>query len=175
MRTAVITLLIIGGMWLSACAAPSQEATVEDPGRATIVEPAEADCSSGSACSCGNGTVEANEECDPAASGWSDFCDDMCKRTVYEPCQQSQECFGKNSLCSAYEPGEEHLFCADICKQDEDCAHLPGFRATCNFAWCVVLCTDGECPNGMRCVPDQMLRNDKAEVRETQVGVCTAA
>jgi hypothetical protein len=66
------------------------------------------------------------------------------------------------------------MFCADFCKQDEDCVQLPGFRSSCNFAWCVVLCADGVCPNGMTCVPEQSLRDEKAEIKASNIGVCTA-
>jgi len=113
-------------------------------------------------CSCGDGKVDPDEECDPRAAGWSQACDERCQRTVYEACEHTEECPGLNSLCAAYTnaPG---LFCADYCENDAACPLLPGYGAVCNFAWCALRCADGACPNGMSCLRDQAVIDTMGE------------
>ena len=74
---------------------------------------------------------------------------------AYEPCTHYEQCPGLNSNCAAYTTVPEHQFCAAYCDSDDDCPVLPGYAATCNFAWCVLRCDDKKCPNGMTCIEDQ--------------------
>ena len=106
---------------------------------------------------CGDGDVGDDEECDPMAPEWQDLCDESCHRTAYATCASPEECPTLNANCTAYTKRPEQQQCADFCESDESCPVLPGFRSTCNFAWCAVLCEDGECPNGMTCVQKQTL------------------
>lgn len=166
------------GVWLSlvmasACLASSSQSeatgssgpTASQPqtGDASIVvQPA--DCASGHACSCGDGQVESNEECDYAAPGWQDICDDRCQRTVYEACLDSGHCFGAEARCAGY-AGSDQTFCAEFCGDDRACVALPGFASICNLAWCAVLCRDGVCPHGMTCIRDQNVLDHTGEIR----------
>ena len=121
---------------------------------------------------CGDGVLDANEECDPSAEGWAESCDSACKRTIYNHCYVEEgACTKLNQLCAAYVPEPESRFCADYCEHDSECTGLPGFRAQCNFAWCVVVCDDGQCPNGMRCVPNMVLLDHEGDTRGTEA-VC---
>ena len=101
---------------------------------------------------CGDGVVGSDEECDPAADGWQQACDAACNRTVYRHCESQPECDGPNDNCASYTRAHQEQFCANLCQVDADCPVVPDFESACNFAWCAVLCRDGQCPNNMRCV-----------------------
>lgn len=123
---------------------------------------------------CGDGEVADDEECDPMAPEWQELCDDECRRTAYAACATPEQCPGLNANCAAYTTLPEQQQCADFCKSDESCPVLPGFRSTCNFAWCAVLCEDGECPNGMTCVHEQSLVDYAGQVKG-RADVCVNA
>lgn len=182
LKRAIALAANLSVMALGACVAASRapRSDASAPSHATpqragsaLGAAASADCSNGHACSCGNGTVEANEECDYADPEWADICDDRCRRTVYEACSNSEQCFGANARCAAYAAGATESFCAEFCEHDADCLSLPGFTAVCNLAWCIVLCDDGKCPNGMMCIADQAVL-DRAGDDAGRFDVCVA-
>ncbi|HKU40007.1 MAG TPA: hypothetical protein VJR89_17725 [Polyangiales bacterium] len=151
----------LGLVWAIACSARHRDATYA----------ALSGKDAGATCGCGDGVVGPDEECDPRAPGWADACDDACRRTVYAPCSAPEDCPGANANCSAYTSDPDQVFCADYCEDDDDCPRLPGFDAVCNFAWCAVLCDQGVCPHGMRCVADQPLI-DRAGASKGTAYVC---
>lgn len=131
-------------------------------------EASEADSGTGEVL-CGNGTIDSTEQCDPTTPGWSSLCDANCKRTLYEPCEESSSCSGDNALCAAYATGSDTQFCAPFCQTDTACPVVPGFQAACNFVWCALLCNDfGQCPNGMACVREATFLDAQGNERGTR-------
>lgn len=103
------------------------------------------------AASCGDGVVAPTEECDPAADGWGAACTESCTRVPYHKCESQEECGDPNSSCAAFRATAGSQLCAEFCVDASSCPTLPGYAASCNFAWCGLLCNDGQCPNGMDC------------------------
>lgn len=101
---------------------------------------------------CGNGKVEAQEECDPAAAGANPFnCSDRCKtQSVYTPCKTNDDCVN-GTVC-----GLE--LCTRACEGPSDCdqvAEYPDLQLWCpqpRGTQCVIRCdSDADCPPGTAC------------------------
>jgi hypothetical protein len=117
----------------------------------------------------------AGEECDAATGEWQGECDGAGKRTFYTHCDYNDlSCRGPNQLCSAYRSDPSSYFCAPYCDDDAACPTIPGFRAACNFAWCVVLCREHSCPSGMVCIQHAPFLDRAGEPIESQ-DVCVIA
>jgi hypothetical protein len=146
----------VAAMWLLASCSQGAMPDVSPPPQSSELASApDTDAGSDESTSssvCGDGILADAEQCDPSVDGWADHCGETCRRTSYAACDMSSECPGANSNCSAYETTPGTMFCADFCREASSCPVLPGFESRCNFAWCVVLCNDGVCPHGMRCL-----------------------
>jgi hypothetical protein len=101
---------------------------------------------------CGDGVVDADEDCEQGITGWSaNNCNfGTCKRNVYENCRNDSTLCSQQVLCSA----------AFTCFEQSDnncvtsCPTLPGFSIGCSQAFCYVDCTSGPCPRGTHCTRD---------------------
>ena len=107
---------------------------------------------------CGNSVIDGEEECDPKASGWSNYCSSGsggCKRTVYKKCQSDTnggDCTetygGYQQICSA------RGYCQPMCQNAPDqCPKIPGADVICSY-YCILRCKSGSCPNLMTCNAD---------------------
>lgn len=116
------------------------------------------DCPPPSACR-PNGQVEAGEQCDPLAAGWSDTtCNSStCRRRPYATCASQDECEAQypGSLCNV-----SCRICVPISLDETPgaaigCPRIPGIRASQYFLaqpFCMITCkSDAECPSGLVC------------------------
>lgn len=95
-------------------------------------------------------------------------------RESYPPCDSNQECAGPNDNCAGYTSDYEQRFCASLCLADDECPVVTGYEAVCNFAWCAVLCDDGDCPDGMTCVEGRKVI-DSTGAERGDFDVCVTA
>jgi hypothetical protein len=129
-----------------------------------------ASCASGRVCnatgtcaqSCGNGHVDADEECEIGVGGW-DFqsCDSgSCQRVNYQRCTSSRDCAVG---CAA---GGQ---CGETCNTTADCPPAPpNSMATCYEGDCALACDNAaQCPKGLSCVTDPLRH-------EGHTGICLA-
>jgi hypothetical protein len=93
------------------------------------------------------------------------------ERTSYLPCARVEECPGLNAFCAGYTASPQQAFCADYCEQDSSCPVVSGFESVCNFAWCALLCDDGQCPSGMTCLEQQHLIDGSGDSKGSH-GIC---
>jgi hypothetical protein len=128
-------------------------------------------CTNGTcAAACGNGRIDAltDEECDPAATGWtSSTCDPAtCLRTVYMGCEFDSDCPYPGSYCPVL-PNPENpsgyvSVCAPACPGSNPgvCPTIPGIEGwqySCAgeaaAPMCVIGCDfDSDCPSGLECI-----------------------
>lgn len=101
---------------------------------------------------CGDGVVNGNEECDPAAFGWgSQTCSRDCEVIGYVACQQTSDCYpGYQCDIGGCVPAS----LAGNCTSGALCPTVPGFRqAFCGGfgGSCILRCQLGLCPAGLSC------------------------
>ena len=121
-------------------------------------------CNASGACaqSCGNGHLDAGEECEIGVAGW-DFlsCDSgTCQRLTYRQCTSSRDC---EVGCAS------GGICGETCSTASDCPRAPpNVTATCYEGDCALACDgSGQCPMGLTCVNDPLRH-------EGHTGVCLA-
>ena len=98
----------------------------------------------------------AQEVCDYSVRDPDRRCPESGRKAVYQSCERGIDICGDDPdiKCAATTGDPENLFCAPYCETDADCPTFRGYAAACNLAWCALLCKRGECPDGMRCVPE---------------------
>jgi hypothetical protein len=106
---------------------------------------------------CGDGVVQAGEDCDDGSETWE--CDAQCHRkTLYVACESRSDCGDEEDCVNGA--------CTEFCEQQSDGAfHCPDDNlpkgatgVTCYLdeqpheGWCRALCrADGDCPTGLMC------------------------
>lgn len=128
---------------------------------------------------CGDGFIQAGvDECEQNAPGWSpQWCTPACKRSIYEACDAAVNIScpsdGPNSQCATWQGTDAaNQVCGPYCETTAACPKPGGYDAFCSFAFCALLCNNGQCPTHMRCARNLSLPDGMSLDVKRTVDVC---